>query len=167
MKIKIIDNFIEDSKVFNDLKNLLTSNQFPQYYVKDTGYPGDDSDFLFCHILYYEGKQTSNYFNRVAMPLLGRMKFNYLDRIKVNLYTKKHKIIHTAMHTDMNGIPHTVGIYSVNTNNGYTLFEDGQKVESVENRLAIFDGNMKHCSVSQTDTNIRVNINMNFTNQLV
>jgi len=163
MKIKIIDNFIEDKTILNDIQNLLLGDQFPQYYLRDTGYEGDTSDFLFCHILFFEGKQTSDYFHRVATPLLGRMNFNYLERVKVNLYTKKCKFIETAMHTDMNGVSHTVGIYSVNTNNGYTLFENGQKVESVANRLVIFDGNMKHCSVSQTDTNIRVNINMNFT----
>ena len=65
------------------------------------------------------------------------------------------------MHVD-DVIPHMVGLYSVNNNNGYTLFEDGTKVKSVENQMVIFDGSRKHCSVAQTDTNVRVNININF-----
>ena len=57
---------------------------------------------------------------------------------------------------------HMVGLYSVNTNNGYTLFKDGTKVKSIENQMVIFDGKREHCSVAQTDTNVRVNVNINF-----
>ena len=64
------------------------------------------------------------------------------------------------MHVDMPD-PHTVALFSVNTNNGYTLFENGDKIASVENQLVIFDGSIKHCSVAQTDKNLRLNININ------
>ena len=56
---------------------------------------------------------------------------------------------------------HRVALFSVNTNNGYTLFDNGEKIQSIENQLVIFDGALKHCSVAQTDTNVRVNINLN------
>ena len=29
-------------------------------------------------------------------------------------------------------------------------------------QMIIFDGSRKHCSVSQTDSNLRINININF-----
>ena len=35
-------------------------------------------------------------------------------------------------------------ILYINTNDGYTKFEDGTIVESVENRLVTFDSRMKH-----------------------
>ena len=66
------------------------------------------------------------------------------------------------MHTDTPQ-KHMVALFSINTNNGYTLFENGDKVASVENQLVLFDGSLKHCSVAQTDENIRVNININIT----
>ena len=66
------------------------------------------------------------------------------------------------MHTDLPE-KHQVALYSVNTNNGYTLFENGDKAPSVENQLVLFDGSLKHCSVAQTDENLRINININLT----
>ena len=46
--------------------------------------------------------------------------------------------------------------------NGYTLFENGDKFESKENTLLLFDGHLKHCSVAQIDSNLRINININY-----
>ena len=54
-------------------------------------------------------------------------------------------------------------IFYINTNNGYTLFEDGTKVESVENRICIFPYYMKHTGTTCTDKNQRVVININYT----
>jgi predicted nuclease of restriction endonuclease-like RecB superfamily len=54
------------------------------------------------------------------------------------------------------------GIYYCNTNNGYTAFEDGDQIESVQNRLVLFPSNMKHSGSTCTDVNSRVAININF-----
>tara|TARA_Y100001938_G_scaffold124961_1_gene175439 strand:- start:425 stop:919 length:495 start_codon:yes stop_codon:yes gene_type:complete len=163
--MQIIPNFIEDKEVQEDIKNTLSQRgEFPYFYNDVVGSPNDNSDFYFYHLLFHTDNnviEPSQSFNNVLSPILGRLKFNYLIRAKVNLYTKKSEFIQTEMHID-NVIPHMVGLYSVNTNNGYTLFEDGTKVESIENQMVIFDGSIKHCSVSQTDTNVRVNININF-----
>ena len=56
----------------------------------------------------------------------------------------------------------TTSIFYVNTNNGYTVFEDGTKVESVANRMLTFPSNLKHCGTSCTDKNIRSVINFNY-----
>jgi hypothetical protein len=65
------------------------------------------------------------------------------------------------MHRDFDE-PHTVALYSLNNNNGFTYFEDTkEKIPSVENQLFLFDGLRRHCSVSQTNTKIRANININ------
>ena len=40
--------------------------------------------------------------------------------------------------------------------------EDGTKLESIENSLVVFNGDIKHRSVGQTDENIRVNINIDW-----
>ena len=162
--MQVIPNFIEDKQVQEDIKNTLTKNREIAYYYSDTsGNENDDSDFYFVHSLFENNVHShdcSSMFDRILSPILGRLKFNYLIRAKVNLYTKKSEFIQTEMHTDTR-IPHMVGLYSVDTNNGYTLFEDGTKIESVENQMVIFDGKRKHCSVAQTDTNVRVNININ------
>ena len=56
----------------------------------------------------------------------------------------------------------TTSILYVNTNNGYTKFEDGTIVESVANRLVSFPSNMKHTGTSCTDEKTRVVINFNY-----
>ena len=56
---------------------------------------------------------------------------------------------------------HITLVYSVNTNNGYTEFQDGTIIPSIANQLLIFDGNMEHRSVSQTDIKNRMNLNIN------
>ena len=50
----------------------------------------------------------------------------------------------------------------MNTNNGYTIFEDGAKVESVANRMITFPANVKHKGTSCSDEKTRVNINFNY-----
>ena len=158
--MEIINNFIQEKEIFNTIKNLLMSDNFPYYYSSYTASKEDKSDYYFSHLMFDKGQQRSPYFNQVIMPILGRLNFNHLHRVKINCYTKKHKQIVTGMHVDRSE-KHQVALYSVNTTDGYTLFENGDKVTSVENQLVLFDGSLKHCSVAQTDENIRVNININ------
>ena len=47
-------------------------------------------------------------------------------------------------------------------NDGYTRFEDGTKIESVANRVAVFESNLKHCGTTCTNTKSRVVINLNY-----
>jgi len=42
------------------------------------------------------------------------------------------------------------------------MFESGERVGSLENRLVVFDSNIMHSGHSQTDTNIRVVLNLNY-----
>jgi hypothetical protein len=50
----------------------------------------------------------------------------------------------------------------MNTCNGYTLFEDGTKVESVANRIVTFPNSMKHTGTTTTDSEYRMVINFNY-----
>ena len=53
-------------------------------------------------------------------------------------------------------------IFYLNSNNGYTQFERGDKIISKENRVVVFDSNLKHCAVDCTDTKYRIVINFNY-----
>ena len=158
-KIQIIPNFLKE-ETFNELSNILLSNSFPWFYSSISGGPGDYSNFFFTHCFYINDMQESEWFNKITMPILGKLDFKHLIRVKANCYSQRDKEIITDFHTDSIN-PHTVALYSLNTNNGYTLFENGEKVPSVANQMVIFNGNLKHASVSQTDTDIRVNVNFN------
>jgi len=156
--MKIIENFLEKESL-NNIKNILLDSNFTWHYSNFTGNNKDYSDSFFYHYLFTNDQQTSPYFNRVLMPIISRLNFNYLLRAKVNFYNKKNKFIKTAFHIDAEQ-EHTVALFSINTNNGFTLFKNGNKVPSIENQMLIFDGKLEHCSVSQTDEKFRININI-------
>ena len=40
--------------------------------------------------------------------------------------------------------------------------EDGTKIDSIANRILLFDSSKKHCSTTTTNTFARINININF-----
>jgi len=48
----------------------------------------------------------------------------------------------------------------VNSNNGYTKFENGQKIESIENRLITFNNNLKHNGTTSTNSQTRIVLNL-------
>ena len=85
-------------------------------------------------------------------------------RIKANLQTKDSKIRTSAMHTDWpNPLENQkTGIFYMNTNNGKTIFNDGEEISSVENRMIIFPASRRHAGTTHTDTMYRCLINFNW-----
>lgn len=57
--------------------------------------------------------------------------------------------------------PHTTCLYYINTNNGKTILNDEIEVDSVANRLLVFDGLTPHCSTTCSDEKVRMNVNLN------
>ena len=55
-------------------------------------------------------------------------------------------------------------IFYINTNNGKTLFKHNKQISSRENRVAIFDGRLKHTGTTCTDAKNRIVINLNYFN---
>ena len=159
--MQIISKFIKEPEIFDQIKSTLLSSNFPWFYSGTTASVYDSSDYLFYHWLYQSNNQVSDYFNLVLLPLLEKLNINSLLRCKINLYTKKSKHIKTKFHTDLPE-PHKVALFSINTNNGYTLFKNKDMAPSVENTIILFDGQKEHCSVAQTDENVRINININY-----
>jgi len=96
-------------------------------------------------------------------PLIERTNMSSIARIKANcmIRTEKLKVMMDGFHDDY---PHTLttGIYYINTNDGYTLFEDGTKCDSVANRFCIFPCGIKHTGTTCTTTDRRLLINFNY-----
>ena len=159
--MKIIHNLLEPS-VFKEIQTIVFSNDFPLYYQSEVGKIGDKSDFYFSHLFYVDDKQNSDFMSLIVNPILDKLKPKKLIRVKLNCYTKKEKHIQTAYHRDLE-YPHKVALFSLNTCNGYTYFKKSKKkVYSVENNCLLFNGLLEHCSVNQTDENLRINININY-----
>ena len=168
--MKVINNFLP-TEIHQKYLELLMSNDFPYYYIHGLSHTDEtEDDFHFLHNLYgnphnfdHSGREiVSRYFNRLIMPILGRLPFtfNNLLRARINLYTRKHEAVMSNMHRDIEE-EHTVALYYLNSNNGVTVFREGKRIPSVANQMLIFDGKLYHAVIPQTDTKLRVNINLN------
>jgi len=155
--MKIIDNLLEYEQVESIEKELI-SDTFPWFYQETVADKKDIEHFYFTHLFYDHGSQ-SNYFNLI-IPILKKIKYKKLIRVKGNLYPRTNKNLEHGKHVDYDFI--TKGaLYYLNTNNGPTCVEN-KKIESIKNRLLLFDASKKHNSVTCTDKKIRLNININY-----
>jgi len=159
MKNLVINNFLGLDD-FYDLKNLVMGNNFP-YHFQSTVETKDSKDdkFYFTHIL-YEDKINSPYFYKFK-SILDVLKPKHLIRMKINCYTRTEKLEEHKPHTDY-PYENKGCVLSFNSCDGYTCFEDGTKVDSIENRAVIFDAHKSHNSTSCTNAQARFNININY-----
>lgn len=164
MKPLIIDNFI-DQQSFQNLKNTMLGDNFCWNYNQAIDYADDKDKFQFTHSFYKESGPSSFFYDTI-IPVLRRIKYKELFRIKANLLTRTSKIEPNTFHTDIQGnwgvIPYITSILYLNTNDGYTEFEDGTKIESIENRWVSFPEDTKHRGTSCTNERVRVVINFNY-----
>ena len=104
---------------------------------------------------------TDSVFLPFVFPIGDSLGIKKLYRVKANLTPRTAEHRFTGYHLDGFDCPHTA-IYYINSNNGWTDFKNGDKVESVANRVVIFDSNLEHQAVSCTDEKVRVVINFNY-----
>ena len=165
MKPVIIDNFIDQDSL-DTLKSVMLSGGFSWGFSDAVDFPDDKDKFQFFHSFYKEESGPSSFFYSLLDPILRKIKHKELYRIKANLITRTSKIVINSFHQDishnMGVIPYTTAIFYINTNDGYTEFEDGTKVESVANRFISFPETTKHRGTSCTNEKVRVVINFNY-----
>jgi hypothetical protein len=155
----VIDNFL-DKDYFNHLKNTIMENSFPWFFQATVAEHERDTDFYFTHLIYNEGKINSDFYKELE-PLIDQLKVTSLLRIKANLYPNLNKEIVNLSHVD-SPTSHKGAILYINTNNGYTILDNSIKIDSVENRILLFDPSVPHQSTHCTDEKCRININFNY-----
>ena len=167
-KVQIFNNFL-DQEVFLEIKKFIMSPRCQWRYVNYIAHKdGRDNDndgyfvhsFKDCHPQTFEDRYPESPYFPLIVKILDKIQYQNILRIRSSLYPRRDVQKPDPFHIDYN-FPHRVCILYVNTNNGYTLFESGEKIPSVENQLATFDGSEKHCSVVQTDTSARYIVNIN------
>ena len=154
--MQVIDNFLSESE-FTNLRDCITSTSFPWYFGLVTT---DSKMAQFVHTFYAKDMPTPTYPD--VEFLRDKLNMAALVRVKVNLNprTETLQVHKDAFHIDYPDI--TTAVYYLNTCDGYTLFEDGPRVNSVENRIVIFDSNMRHTGTSCTDESGRLVMNINY-----
>ena len=159
MKVKVIENYLNDQD-FDFIKTVVFDKEFPWFYEKDVAYEEKvSSNFYYqVHLLYTDDHPNSLFYDRIIHYFDF---YKCLYRVKINMYPNQGEFIEHPMHTDFE-FKHKAALFSLNDCDGYTKFEDGSIVESVANRLILFDPTKQHCSTNTTNTERRVNINFNY-----
>lgn len=169
MSIKIIDNFLEQTD-FNNVKNILMGNSIDwsfQSSILRNDYKYKTSceekdNYQFIHRFYNFFEPTSDYYN-CLFPFFHQSKLDpkALVRVKANLNPRTDTHVIHGYHRDLDFLCKTA-VYYVNTNNGFTVFSNGEKVESIANRIVIFNSNLMHSGSTCTDEKSRIVINFNY-----
>jgi len=174
-EIKIIDQYIHP-KEHEELQRMMRAREFPWTLSQKTGdmdLNGHGTDPLNTQLNHWFADWRFAHFSpffKYVLPIVNQQRIVAISRIKANLQLCTETPIESEFHWDqalMKGITEypqrhlTNVIYYVNTNNGYTEFEDGQIVESVANRAVVFPNSIQHRGVSQTDAHYRAVINLN------
>ena len=170
---QVIDNFLPE-EYFNDLHDLMIGKKMIWNWNDVVDYRGGTKNqFQLTHTFFLHSEGFISPLSHLIKPFADLLKVGVYVRIKANLNPKSeencregkfhydHELVGSKLPDGT--LTSYTAIYYVNTNNGYTLFKDGNfKVDSVANRLVIFDSSKLHKAVSCTDEKTRVVINFNY-----
>ena len=157
MKLKIIDDFLEQED-YELIRNVMMSNDsFHWQFADGCNYRGD-GHHMFCHVFYAQWEPRSKFFS-ILKPILDKFEAISIVRIKGNLTMKTPERIDHGLHTDVDDC--ITSIYYVNSNDGYTVTRSGERIKSEENTAFVFNSHLYHGSCNATDDR-RIVINFNF-----
>ena len=173
--MQVIDNALSEHD-FKLIKDQFTANMNVPYYLSNLITEDKGDDYLDCwqfvHLcidntnplaLHTLTLDPASY--TALTPLLSVLNPYAIRRLKVNITHRTSKVVETGLHTDEHelnipdGLKVKSSIFYLNTNDGYTSFESGEKVMSVENRLVLFDAMEKHAGSTCTDARYRAVVN--------
>tara|TARA_B100001057_G_scaffold247797_1_gene248103 strand:- start:122 stop:601 length:480 start_codon:yes stop_codon:yes gene_type:complete len=156
--MQILPNFLE-FYTFSELYNQFNSPNFPWFWTQSPGEPEQ-----YVNLLYFDHQFSSAMnpnMNRCLMTATNKLGVISILRVKLNATPKGAP--EQEWHTDWQiSTPSKTCVLYMNSNDGYTEFETGEKVKSESNTAIIFDTNLKHRGVPQTDTNRRLVLNISY-----
>ena len=168
--IEVIDNYLhkrEHQLIYDYFTGALdkgdNANSCAWTFFPGCSMLGDDDNwFHFTQLIFASHTILSPAFD-LMRPIIQKENMSAIARIKANcmIMTEQLKVFTNGFHCDFRGHL-TTGIYYINSNDGYTLFENGTKVESVANRFCRFDCNLKHTATTCTNSTTRLLINFNY-----
>ena len=167
--IKVRDGLL-DPHEFTAVRDSLISEEslMPWYFSEGIDYGPEEKNFMFFHVFYESNQPTSDRYQSV-IPVCRKLSTNNLSlhQIKANIYTRTSTIEKHRFHSDFEPENEAarhwmVGIFYLNSNDGYTEFENGEIVESKANRLVVFPGYLSHRGTTCTDQKIRAVINFRY-----
>ncbi len=118
--------------------------------------------------MFYNAHKPNSYYFDNLIPIFNKLKVKALIKVKANYLWKTDKIIEHGFHTDTaqhikdHEANWKTAVYYINTNNGYTKFENGKKIKSKANKLVFFPASVRHTGSTCTDKDERIVLNINY-----
>lgn len=163
MKYEVVDNFLKKEQ-FSLIEQSIISNNFPLYYQESIVH-NENSDPIdhinLSHQIYSNGMPVSDWYILLHDNFFANLECKALIRSKVNCFPGREKLVVHDYHADY-PYSHKGAILYLNSCDGFTILEDGTKIESVKNRLLLFDPGEKHASTNCTNQKYRWNIIANY-----
>tara|TARA_B100000085_G_scaffold44313_1_gene37430 strand:+ start:5171 stop:5668 length:498 start_codon:yes stop_codon:yes gene_type:complete len=164
--VKVIDNYLPE-QYMDELISIICSDEFQAWSFCPRVASGDEkisnNNYYFIHKIYQDYSPMSFLWGKLE-PFVKELAPDAVIRARVLMYSNVGEFIEHEPHTDF-PYSHTAALLYLNTNNGYTGFLDGTKVESKRNRLLLFDGSVPHHSTTCTDEQSRYVLSMNYLRQ--
>jgi hypothetical protein len=165
MSYLVVDDFLSEED-YRSIRDVMSGNEFP-WFLQDsvTGDRQDDPlEAFFTHYIYSAlgtPMGIRSEFYNVCLPVIKKIGNALLVRIKANCYPRTESLRTHNLHVD-HPFPHETCLLSFSSNDGYTLLETGEKIESVENRALFTKNSIPHASTNCTDLSCRINLNVTF-----
>ena len=162
MEYELTDNFLSEEEFEQVKSTMMNDSNLPWYFNSYVLSKEEDMGkaWQFTHTFFNHWRWQSNYADGIS-PLIEKINPKAWLRIKANLGIQSAEIKEQGWHTDYD-FDCTTAVFYLNDNDGYTIFEDGTRVESKANRLVEFNSQNKHSGTTHTNTLMRVVINLNY-----
>tara|TARA_B110000977_G_scaffold53202_1_gene72318 strand:+ start:860 stop:1369 length:510 start_codon:yes stop_codon:yes gene_type:complete len=163
LEYEVIDNFL-DKAHFDTIKNTLTSFDMPWFYRDNMTSDDENGMCYFTHNFFLKNIIYSSFFNLLE-PLLDKLKIASLIEVRANMTISKTDQYESSWHVDNPYENSKTVILYLTTCNAKTMINVEKEIieiDSVENRLLIFNTNILHKMISATDTKRRIIINLNY-----
>ena len=163
--LKIYDNFLSDDD-YTVVSAALTAHRLPWYFNDNIAGTNEGIDgYQFVHTFFNVSKiyDVDKEWGRFLNPIWNKLAPKYMLRAKANLRPRTSEHVQSAWHTDTDIKQAVTGIFYIGSNNGYTIFKKGKlEVETIANRLVLFDSQLSHAGTSCTDESVRIVLNLNY-----
>ena len=160
---EVIDNFL-DKEYFDTIKNTLTSLDMNWFYRDNMTSDDEHGMCYFTHNFFSKNTIGSPFFNLLE-PLLYKLKISSLLQVRANMTISKKDSYESSWHVDYPDGDSKTAILYLTTCNAKTMIDVEKEIieiDSVENRILIFDTAISHKMISATDAKRRIIINLNY-----
>ena len=162
--MEIVQDFL-DKKFFKDLQSLVLESEFAWFQRKNMVSDSTDNLGYFTHSFYNDHKINCNTYFKYIIPILDKLNSKAVIEVRANLYPsvffKKEK---GAFHID-NSFNCKTALFYLNTCDGGTEFKIKDKIKfikSEENKIVVFDSNIKHSAITSKNADFRYALNFNY-----